>query len=290
MSDSFVGACIERVALTRQLVLRDPALLGDYARWFLAEHGPRAAAPPSFASSSHTLSLAEVSQHIGTWQSGPALELVRDYWRRPAPATASLADAQAASMAADPSLGELVYGLVRALQPEVVVETGVATGVTSAFLLAALADNGRGHLHSVDLPPTRMVAARLVGVAVPGELRKRWSYHWGSSRRLLPGVLRSLDSGLQLFVHDSDHGYDAMRWEMEMAWVRLAPGGWLVVDDATLHSAVDDFAALLGVEPMYVHQTDKPAQAALLRKPAPLEVEDGGYAVAGGASRKLQPR
>src|SRR5207302_4750615 len=115
-----------------------------------------------------------------------------------------------------------LYGLVRALRPAVVVETGVAAGATSAYVLAALEDNGVGHLHSVDLPQTRLVAAKMVVAAVPTALRSRWSYHWGASRRLLPPLLARLRGGVDLFVHDSDHSYTAMRWELEQAWASLA--------------------------------------------------------------------
>lgn len=50
--------------------------------------------------------------------------------------------------------GEVLYALVRILQPRVAIETGVAEGVSSAFFLQALEDNGDGQLYSIDLPPS----------------------------------------------------------------------------------------------------------------------------------------
>jgi hypothetical protein len=47
----------------------------------------------------------------------------------------------------------ILYSIVRAYKPEIVVETGVAHGVTSAFLLCAMHENRKGHLYSIDLPP-----------------------------------------------------------------------------------------------------------------------------------------
>src|SRR5579862_4942290 len=44
------------------------------------------------------------------------------------------------------------YVVVRALMPDVMVETGVCNGKSSAFVLNAMDHNGRGHLHSIDLP------------------------------------------------------------------------------------------------------------------------------------------
>lgn len=47
----------------------------------------------------------------------------------------------------------ILYTIVRAYKPEIVVETGVAHGVTSAFMLCAMHENNKGHLYSIDLPP-----------------------------------------------------------------------------------------------------------------------------------------
>lgn len=44
----------------------------------------------------------------------------------------------------------LQYAAVRAFQPNVVVETGVANGVSSSYLLLALQTNGRGTFRTTD--------------------------------------------------------------------------------------------------------------------------------------------
>lgn len=44
----------------------------------------------------------------------------------------------------------ILYSLIRALKPEVVVETGTHKGKTSVYLGQALIDNGKGHLHTCD--------------------------------------------------------------------------------------------------------------------------------------------
>jgi predicted O-methyltransferase YrrM len=156
-----------------------------------------------------------------------------------------------AAMDADPSLAELAYSLVRERGPATVIETGVARGITSANVLRALAENDFGELHSIDLPPPRMVDADLVGAAVPDELKGRWHYHWGSARRLLPGVLADA-AGARLFIHDSDHSYRHMRWEIETAWAALEPGDVILCDDAHFHSGFADAAAAVGAEPQFV--------------------------------------
>jgi hypothetical protein len=71
----------------------------------------------------------------------------------------------------------------------------------------------------------------------------------------------------ELFVHDSDHSYASMRWELETAGEALAPGGWLVADDAGQHRAVADAAARLGAGPLYVEQPGKGGVTGVIRKP-----------------------
>ena len=45
----------------------------------------------------------------------------------------------------------LCYALVRTLQPETIVETGVGNGASTFFFLRALSTNGGGMLHSFDI-------------------------------------------------------------------------------------------------------------------------------------------
>ena len=141
--------------------------------------------------------------------------------------------------AADSLFARLCYLACRLIAPEVVVETGVAYGVSSAYVLKALDLNGRGTLHSVDLPPLRREYERYWGVAVPEGLRGRWRLHRGSSSRLLPGLLR--DTGpVGLFVHDSLHTRRNMRREFDAVWPNLSPGGLLLADDVERNRAFVD--------------------------------------------------
>jgi hypothetical protein len=96
--------------------------------------------------------------------------------------------------------------------------------------------NGRGTLHSVDLPPLRREADRSWGVAVPEELRGRWRLHRGSSARVLPRLLQEVGT-VDLFVHDSLHTYRNMRREFDIVWPRLRNGGLLLADDIERNQA-----------------------------------------------------
>ena len=131
----------------------------------------------------------------------------------------------------DLALARLCYALVRVLEPECVMETGVCYGVTTAFTLAALTRNRKGSLHSIDLPPLGRDADQFVGWAIPDDLlKKRWQLHRGTSRKILPTLLERIET-LRLFVHDSLHTYANMRMEFELIWPILRPGGVLISDD-----------------------------------------------------------
>lgn len=142
----------------------------------------------------------------------------------------------------DVALARACYALCRALRPAVALETGVAHGVTSAYVLAALAENGRGALHSVDLPPLAPGADAHVGALVPAELRGRWTLHRGASRRVLPGLLAEL-APVGLFVHDSLHTYLNVRDELRLVAPRLDRPAAVVIDDADMNGAPDAWAA-----------------------------------------------
>lgn len=145
--------------------------------------------------------------------------------------------------AADSLTARCCYLACRLLEPEVVVETGVAYGVSSAFILKALEENGRGRLYSVDLPPLRRRYERYWGIAVDENSKSKWSLLRGSSRRILPGLLGELET-VDLFVHDSLHTYRNMKREFETVWPRLRDGGMLVADDVERNRAFDELRGL----------------------------------------------
>jgi len=123
-----------------------------------------------------------------------------------------------------------IWCLVRHLAPTRVIETGVAHGVTSRFVLEALARNGDGQLWSIDLPPIERPWKKQVGIAVGQRHSDRWSYIAGSSRLRLPKLLSQLNQ-IDIFIHDSLHSERNVRFELDLAWTALRPGGAIVVDD-----------------------------------------------------------
>lgn len=141
----------------------------------------------------------------------------------------------------DAAFVRAVWCLVRHLKPEHVVETGVAHGFTSRFILEALARNGCGHLSSIDRPPLDPKMRAQIGIAVSESLKARWTLIAGSSQRKLPGLLRALGN-IDLFVHDSLHTARNVRFEADRAWGRLNKGGALVIDDIDSNCGFDSFA------------------------------------------------
>lgn len=134
------------------------------------------------------------------------------------------------------------YAAVRALRPETVVETGVASGVSSAYLLLALRRNQKGTLHSVDIgDPAYLPNGRAPGWIVPSWLRTRWQLHLGDVAAVLPGLLREL-AEVDIFIHDSLHSYQQMKFEFELAHPFIRRGGLLLADDALWNSAFNEFA------------------------------------------------
>lgn len=168
----------------------------------------------------------------------PALEEAEDETRRLL-AEIRPEDPFSPTWAADSLLARCCYLACRLLRPGVVVETGVAYGVSSSFLLKALKENGHGSLHSIDLPPLRRDYERFWGVAVPGAMKGRWILHRGSSARTLPGLLRRLGT-VDLFLHDSLHTRRNMRREFETVWPYLRTGGLLLADDVERNRAFDE--------------------------------------------------
>ncbi len=138
------------------------------------------------------------------------------------------------------------YASVRALAPNTVVETGVANGVSSAYLLLALQKNGKGCLHSIGLAdPVFLPPGKHLGWLVPQWLRVAWQIHVGDAREILPTLLTQLGN-IGVFIHDSDHSYDHMIWEFETAYPKLQHRGLLVSDDAFWNNSFYDFARKAG--------------------------------------------
>ena len=102
-----------------------------------------------------------------------------------------------------------LYSIVRFLKPSTVIETGVASGFSSSHILKALAENNKGHLHSIDLhyrDGVTVPKGKPLGWVIPEQLKTRWTLHLGESKKVFPKLLQRIGT-VDLFLHDSRHSY-----------------------------------------------------------------------------------
>jgi predicted O-methyltransferase YrrM len=159
----------------------------------------------------------------------------------------------------NPDDAVFLYWLVRKLKPKTVVQTGVCNGLSSAFIILALAKNGsEGKLHAIDIPPVFNSAdgswilkgkvyghvipeGKSAGWMIPDAYRARFELWSGDAKALLPKLVDKLDS-IDLFYHDSNHTYDHMMFEFREVKRKLTLGGLIVADDIAWNSSLWDFA------------------------------------------------
>jgi len=116
---------------------------------------------------------------------------------------------------------EVLYFAVRTLRPSILVETGVAAGLSSAYILKGIGDNGHGLLFSIDLPNYEIELSKEglmeepvavlpegaePGFLIPKRLKANWRLRIGKTQDLLEPLLQELDV-LDFFLHDSEHSY-----------------------------------------------------------------------------------
>jgi len=131
-----------------------------------------------------------------------------------------------------------VYALTRWLRPAVVVESGGFIGMSSAFILKALADENltTARLYSIELSEECEQ-----GALVPEELRPQFVPMRGKVEDFLQSD--ELPPSIDLFLHDSSHSYKHMLWEFQQFWPRLRDGGLLVSHDVQMNAAFPEFIA-----------------------------------------------
>jgi len=71
-----------------------------------------------------------------------------------------------------PLEGPVLYCIIRATKPEIIVETGVANGASSTFILSALEKNNKGKLFSIDLP-SKDIQTKEIDWLIPNNLKYR---------------------------------------------------------------------------------------------------------------------
>lgn len=224
--------------------------------WFLKNFGSRlrfALHNPRYAASSLYRELTLSDERFLSSLTGVPPRRIRSFLDEPVHDTRFAANLRAAEsffktsnlLSADLYAKKVLlqYAAVRAFAPDIVVETGVASGVSSSYLPLALHRNGRGRLYSIELGDQRYLPpGKPPGWIVPGSLKSRWQLLIGDSRELLPSLLAELGT-MTVFIHDSLHTYEQMLWEYRAVYPSLKPGGLLISDDAAWNPAFREFCA-----------------------------------------------
>lgn len=149
--------------------------------------------------------------------------------------------------------GKTAYVVCRALGPDVAVETGVRFGSFDAHLTAAMHVAGQGHLHALDRPGSPPGPFQY-GHAIPERCRDRWTLQTGDAGEVLEDLLEAVGP-IDLFLHDSDHRADHMRFEFRTAHGHLRPGGVLASHDVRLSPVFEAFCADRGLPACVVADT-----------------------------------
>lgn len=132
---------------------------------------------------------------------------------------------------AEKQLFILLYTLVAAKKPKFVIETGVANGITTNAIMKALESNEtKGELHSFDVLPETSKAYDGKG---------DWNFHLLNSRNTHKQLIYEINQlpKVDMWVHDSNHGYRWQKFEYLLALKSLSDGGILISDDIDASSA-----------------------------------------------------
>ena len=125
-------------------------------------------------------------------------------------------------------LASFLYAFVVKVKPSVVVETGIANGITTNVLMRALEKTG-GVLHSFD------VDMRTKNVYTGSG---RWEFHILKNNLERDLQLQVSKIGkVDLWIHDSNHGYNWQAFEYQLARESLNPDGLVVSDDIDASTA-----------------------------------------------------
>lgn len=135
---------------------------------------------------------------------------------------------------------KFLYSIIRILKPTNIIETGVAYGTSSAYILKGLQDNGMGRLYSVDSVFRPWQSEEMIGSIIPENLKKNWNLVVGKSSEKLQEIFEELDK-IDIFIHDSSHTYKNMMFEFNIAIKNIKKNGMIISDDVLGNDAFYDF-------------------------------------------------
>ena len=147
-----------------------------------------------------------------------------------------------------------LYALCKIIKPEIVVETGVAYGISSAYILQALYENDKGTLYSVDSVFKPWETRKMIGNAIPKNLQSRWKLIIGTGSEKLDKLFQSIEK-TDIFLHDSLHTYKNMLFEFQTSWSFIKNNGFLLSDDILDNNAFLEFYSSNNGKPILLENT-----------------------------------
>ncbi len=126
---------------------------------------------------------------------------------------------------AEKQLFTLLYAVVITKNPKVVIETGVANGITTNAIMKALELNeNKGVLHSFDV--LQETSKAYIGSG-------NWNFHLLNTKNTYKQIINEITKlpKVDIWVHDSNHGYRWQKFEYLLALKSLKSGGILISDD-----------------------------------------------------------
>ena len=158
-----------------------------------------------------------------------------------------------------------LYALCKITQPELVVETGVAYGLSTSYILQALHENKHGMLYSIDSVFRPWETDMMIGSAIPDKLTNHWKLIRGSSKERLNDLLESLGQ-IDIFLHDSMHTYKNMIFEFETSWPHIKNNGFLLSDDISENNSFLEFYTSHNVTPILLSSSEKKPAFGIIQK------------------------
>lgn len=127
----------------------------------------------------------------------------------------------------------LCYFVSRKIKPELIIETGVASGFSSLSFLSALDKNQNGgHLYSSDLPYLAAAdSMKVIGSVVPKHLRHNWKLFTRGDMFNLPDILKIVKRDIDLIHYDSDKSFLGRYFALKSLLPKLSEKGLLLMDD-----------------------------------------------------------
>lgn len=126
---------------------------------------------------------------------------------------------------------QLLYFLVRKMNLNVIIESGVSLGYSSATILEAIKKNGNGKLYSSDFPyPGLKNSENYIGILVPEELRSDWVLKTKGDKYNLPEI-SEIAGEVDLIHYDSDKSFSGREFALRVLENNIHRDTIIIMDD-----------------------------------------------------------